>query len=465
MQHQVKTMGARVCALLSVACAGIALAGPPDTTVSFLPDVEDQFALAFRLGTAPEPNLCRHYQGIARSTGAGTPYMFVSWSGNQAPVDVCGDDNDDPGALLIVRLGTRDTNGERLRSNRLLRDVDIVLTPPRAEDTVVRTIRFDGTGVWPNYGHPGGMQMIGDVLVLALETPYDAGDPSNLILFINVADPENPELLSTFDAGTASEFSAGLVGLTPVLAEDGSCCRYVMLVTGASNQTVRLYRSVSTDLAARDLDWLPLTTRTESQIESCLGADWHTGSGDAHQMLNFVRQGSQTGPLYLIGGRNATFLPSGDDFIDLYRVNMDAYGNPAECLLEHVRSTHVTSHPVMGGGDSGNFAAASGTYVSPSRELIVYSAEYENDGVTDGERRTVRFGEWRHREMVRADSPTLRPTATVEGPFTVDEGSSVSLTGSGGPAQTKAWLQLFEDDGVGLSLPPFGDKDDWLVAD
>jgi hypothetical protein len=240
-----------------------------------------------------------------------------------------------------------------------------------------------------------------------------------------------------------------------------------MLVTGASNQTVRLFRSVSTDLASPDLAWEPepLATLSESQIESCLGADWHTGSGDAHQMLNFVREGSQTGPLYLIGGRNDTFLPAGDDFIDLYRVGMDAYGNPADCFLTHVRSTHVTSHPVMGGGDSGNFAAASGTYISPSRELIVYSAEYENDGVTDGDRRTVRFGEWRHREMVRADSPTLRPTATVEGPYTVDEGGSVPLAGTGGPAQTKAWLQLFEDDGVGLSLPPLGDKDDWLVVD
>lgn len=470
MNHKPTTVGARLCAFFAACVAGVALAGPfPDTTIPFLPDVEDQFAklalrpegLAFRLGAAPEPNQCQHYQGVARSTGPGTPYLFVSWSGNQTSPDFCGVD-DHPGALLVVRLGTRDTNGERLRSNRLQRGLDILLTPPREEDVVVTTIRFDGVSGWPNYGHPGGMQMVGDVLVLALEGPYETGAPPNVVLFINVEDPENPVLLDAFDEGTVSGFSAGLVAVTSVLTEAGDL-RYVMLVTGETNETVRVYRSRSADLSSSG--WDLVATRSESQLESCLGADWHTGKGDAHQMLNFVREGSQTGPLYLIGGRNADILPSGDDFIDLYRVGMDAYGNPDDCLLRHLRSTHVTSHPVMGGGDSGNFAAASGTYVSPSLELIIYSTEFENDGISDGLRKTVRFGEWRHREMVRADNPTLRPTAEVHGPFTVDEGGSVALAGTGAPPQTKAWLQLFEDDGAGLSLPPFGDKDDWLVVD
>lgn len=470
MKTETRAQGIRAMltfALLTLATTG---AGAVDTTIPFLPDVEGQFAslavrpeaLAFRIGGAPEPTQCKHYQGLARSTGTGTPYLFLSWSGNAPSPDLCGDSSDDPGALLVVRLGTRGTNGERMRSNRLLRGVDIADTIPAAVDANIRTILLNGAGGWPAYGHPGGMQMIGDVLVLALETRYDDTLPENQIVFIDVSDPEDPDIISGVDVGFGPDFSAGLVGLTSVLTETDECCRYVMIVTGKENKQVRLYRSTTTDLA---LGWEFLTSRSESQIESCLGADWHTGTGDAHQMLNFVRQGSQTGPLYLIGGRNTTPFPSGDDMIDLYRVNMDVYGNPEECLLTHLRSTHVTSHPVVGGGDSANFGAASGTYISPSGELIVYSAEYENDGPSDGERNIVRFGEWRHEDMVRSGSPTLRPTTRVDGPYTVDEGSSVNVTGSGGPATTKAWLQLFEDDNLGASVPPLGNKDDWLVAD
>jgi hypothetical protein len=111
--------------------------------------------------------------------------------------------------------------------------------------------------------------------------------------------------------------------------------------------------------------------------------------------------------------------------------------------------------------DSANFGAAGGVYVSPSGELIFYSAEYDNDGPDE----TVRFGEWRHREVVRPGSPTLRPTTLVGGPFAVDEGGTTSLSAQAAGPQTKAWLMLFEDDGVGLSLPGSSDKDDWLMVD
>ena len=52
--------------------------------------------------------------------------------------------------------------------------------------------------------------------------------------------------------------------------------------------------------------------------------------------------------------------------------------------------------------------------------------------------------------MVRPDNPTLRPT--IDAPvFTVDEGQSRTLVGRGRPPLTRAWLQLFFDDGLGLS--------------
>ena len=46
--------------------------------------------------------------------------------------------------------------------------------------------------------------------------------------------------------------------------------------------------------------------------------------------------------------------------------------------------------------------------------------------------------------MVREGSPTLLPTATVDGPHEVDEGGSVALAGSASPPATRAWIQLYE---------------------
>ncbi len=443
-----------------------------------VPDVVAQFdalalrpeGLAFRIGDSPDPSLCRHYQGVARSNGMGVPYLFVTRSGNPQPPTCLG--VFDVGNLLIVEMGSRDTNGERLRSNRLVRDWDINDTPADPMDRTVKTIFFDGEGVWPDYGHPGGVQLVGDVLVVPLEKPYGGG-PENLILLVDVSDPLNPMLRNQFSLNFSPDFSAGLVGLTPVRNIAGEI-RYLMLVTGKQNHEVRAYRSPantadgSTDLMEPILSWEFLNSWSETEIEACLGpgGDWPSGMGLAHQTLNFVREGSVDGPLYLIGGRNTTLFPSGDDFLDLYRVNIDADGAPQDCLLTHIRSTHVTSHPVMGGGDSGNFGAASGVYISPTGELIIYCTEYENDGPPDsGGQGTVRFCEYRHREMVRPGSPTYFPTADAGGSYLVPEGSSVSLSGSGQPATTKAWVQLFEDIDLGSSLPGFLDDDDWLVID
>jgi len=465
--------------------SSLTLASDDDLGIYFVPNVADQFnklalrpdGLAFGIGNSPDPTQCKHYQGLARHYGTGLPYLFVSRSGNQ-PGFPCPPADDDPGNLLIVQMLSRNWTGERWRSNRLVRDwsVDdpIWPTPPDLRDRTVAYITFDGAGDWPAYGHPGGMQLIGDVLAVPLETPYGA-DPDNLILFIDVSSPESPEYLSKFNPGTGSEFSAGLVGLAPMLTDSGECCSYLMLVTGKANKVLRIFRSIPTDLSIgttnlKDLSltWQYLRSYTESQIEACISEDWHTGGGDAHQMLNFVREGGLTGPLYLIGGRNDTPLPSGDDYIDLYRVNFNPDGSPADCFLTYINKKHLTSYPIMGGGDSANFAAASGVHITPSGELIVYSAEYENDGPGDlltGDR-SVRFGEWRHRAVVQADSPTLRPTTIVDQDvYTVGEGGDVSLYADGEGPLTRAWITLFEDDDLGSSLPGFGDSDEWLHID
>ena len=90
--------------------------------------------------------------------------------------------------------------------------------------------------------------------------------------------------------------------------------------------------------------------------------------------------------------------------------------------------------------DNGSFAAGSSVYVSPTQEMAVYVSDH----------RTTLFGQYRIRSHARAASPTLRPTASLNTPFAVDEGSSTQLTGQGKAPITKAYVQLFQDTGAGV---------------
>ncbi len=515
--------------------------GGGSSEIYFVPDVVEQFnklalrpePLAFGLGTSPDPDIHKHYQGIVRRNGPGTPYLFVSRSGNDVPECVT-DCAPEPGNLVIVRMGSRDTNGERLRSNRLVRDWPIASffpngapnfwpTPPDPRDKAVAVILFNGENGWPSYGHPGGLQLVGDVLVVPLTVPYpdipfpfpspaptpNPDKPKDLILFLDVSNPETPTLKSQFVPLPGDEFQAGQVALTAVRNPFGPGFRYLMLVAGKDNRDVRLYRSLpthrggSTDLKAPNLNWELVRSWSAQELQagfcsqvfncdvsicSVYGPEppypfpsdpdcrpvhpWPNSGSQAHQMFSLVRQESLDGPLFLIGARNnePVLAPGGgEDFLDLYQVQVDSYGNPADRLLTHVESKHVATGSIGGGGDTSHFAGSTGVYVSPSGELIVYASQHNNEGphelLPGGERgrRTVRFGEWRHREMVRPESPALRPTVEALGPFEVDEGSAVTLSARGKGPITKAWLQLFEDDGLGLS--DNFDGNEWLVVD
>jgi hypothetical protein len=503
--------------VLSTVTYGQATATPATTAggqpeIYFVPDVIGQFnqlalrpdALAFGIGGQPDPTTGQHFQGIVRKHGPGMPYLFLSRSGND--VIECPFCDDKPGNIFIVRMESRDINGERLRSNRLIRDWAIAAmlppgdvinpwpAPPDQRDKTVARIDFNGQNGWPNYAHPGGMQMIGDVLVVPLERPYTEGDLKNRILFIDVSSPETPALKSQFDPwpGTpsSSDFGAGLVAVTPVRNPNGPGERYIMLVAGGENKEVRLYRSLSTtfkpdgqldengptDLKSTDLNWEFVRAWVGGELDDPGKDTWPCcGDSKPHQMFNFVREGSLDGPLFLIGARNthAVLTPgSGEDVLDLYRVHVDQFGNPGDDLLTRVERKTVSTSSIGGGGDTSHFTGSTGVYVSPSGELIVYGSEHDNDGppqmLPNGEkgRLTVRFGEWRHREMVRPGSPTLKPSVEPLSPSEVNEGSTATLRARGKAPITKAWLQLFEDDGMGLSLPDgLFDTDSWVAID
>lgn len=439
----------------------------------FVPDVVAQFnalskrpdPMGFEIGDGPDPSMCRHHQALLRTEAAdGTPYFLVTRSG--PPRDSCPEEDSglgggDPVAnLYIVRMGSRPTHRERLRSNRLQRGTRTFFTPPDPRDRVLRSIPYNGTSddvsFWPPYDHPGGMQQVGNIAVIGVEfppliPPYEGAPPSEwipdptmapiLVQFVDVSDPEHPVIRSTFTP-PETDAKAGVAALTPCGANRvGVPCetgRYLLAISGGSdNGRVHFYQSTSSDLADPLLWWTHLYTWRREHL---VAGEWY-----AHQTLQFLREGDLGGALYLAGARGGRFDP---DFIDLYRVEFEG----TAVSITQVASKHLVSHPAWEGEAAGDaiadLNAASTFHITPSGELLFYASEHDNDGPegTDGHQ-SIKMGEWRHAAIVRPGSPTLSPTVQAGGPYEVNEGSSVALTAVGQPAITKAWIQLYEEPG------------------
>ena len=465
----------------------------------FVPNVVEQFQaltdladpLGFHISTTPNPSMCRHYQAITRVDGAdGTPFFLVSRSGNtpKLPIPelfVCDDSPHETfnGNLVVFKMGSRDKNRERLRSNRLQKGVHVDNTPPPAED--VATIFFTVVGGDPGdpdparrpglvfrngegpgpvqrvYQHPGGMQLVGHMLALASESPmrptmpdpestrehplppipdpsYDVAPHPTAIMFFDVSDPEAPVFKSQFapldgpEGDPASQPLRGADGLGVTPLPGGL---YLMAVKGGFDEEdpIFFYRSTIGDLTSPDLKWEFVRRTKVPEVE------------DSHQTFQFLREGNIHGDLYMVGARgNPVF---GDhDRIDLYHVECDtedcAPGEQVHFTVV-VHGKHISPNPSTGGTRLANTAAATGFHVTPSGELLFYATEHDNDGPDE----TVKAGEWRHQDMVREGSPTLLPTAVVDGPYAVDEGSSVVLSGSAEPPITQAWIQLYDGTG------------------
>jgi hypothetical protein len=434
---------------------------------------------------------CKHYQGEARVNGPdGTPYIILTKSGNHS---ACLLEDDEPGYLFVAKLGSRPKDGERLGSNLLPYGTSALTaqSPPAtfAQDKIVRELVFDGTSL-PAYRHPGGMQVVGNLLAVGAEQPFGNETTRATIMFFDVSDPTDPQYLGRFNPLSAADETCGIlgcifgtdpVGLTAIRAPDGTCCRYLMVAAGGDgNLEVRFFRSRGTSSAdgpttdLHHLQWDEVGRYGNVTLSNCIGQDWPTAgliAQSQHQMLNFVREGSLDGQLYLIGGRRDGVIidPTADEYLDLYKVNVSSTGIPDACPLSWLETKEMGDDPWGNEIRTSTFAAAAGVYVSPSGELIVYDTRHDaiiTKGIIDEPLADhVALGEYRVSSLVRADSPQLKPTASVDGPFTVDEGSSVDLTGHGEQARQKAFVQLFEDDGVGLQLPGFLDSDEWISID
>ncbi len=402
-----------------------------------VPNLVDQFndlkhhgeVLAFHMGVAdvsdtstPSDNFdpnntslsASHWQGVTRYNAPdGTPILFATWNGNRS---ASVDDDMYRGRLATATMGSRDTDGLRLRSNRLSKDADTDATPPSSADSITHVETYQ------DFLHPGGPQAVGDLLAVAFDQPVDLdedGVPDNAVgsdstldasdmaagrfIIYDVRDPDSPIALYQHDF----DHPAGDIGMTRL--DDG---RHLVVVGGFDdNHSLDFFVSDGTDVGAGtsfsqfdlwseiDLDGNSAPENTLSS-ENGMDKEWpNDGTLSAgYQALTLLRDCSESTP-YLLAGHNSSSLNTGGDHIELYRVELDS----SDVELVKVATKQLACN-WTGAGTPCNFNAASGAYVDPTGDLIVYATEHDNDGPTTTKTGSVKVVEYRHRDTTHTGS-------------------------------------------------------------
>lgn len=376
-----------------------------------------------------------HYQGIARSSAPGRPYLFVTRSGMSSG---------DRGYLLVVKMGSRNTTGERMRSNRYEKSDSVEGTQPPDDDRVVTARVFTG------YQHPGGIQLCGDILAVPLEGVIGNG-PEGKVVFFDVSDPEDPRLLPV---SVESSSKIGIAGLTRL--PDG---KFLLVTTGGNGDKLKFYRSNRESFLESGFQFTLHDTFDGDDVQN---GTWHTGV-TSHQSLQLMVQQSESGAqsVYLIAGRNdkdTTPFISGKDYLYLYRVTGWSEGASSISMRQIARRHMHTDSGNSANGETtlvlddahsfmtdanANFLAGLCTYVSPTGELLVYAIEHFNWGP----RSSVRFVEFRHEQVYREGNPIYEKQVVLNAPEFVAEDSTVTLDAGGSKrlGSVRPWVEIFED--------------------
>ena len=286
------------------------------------------------------------------------------------------------------------------------------------------------------------MALVGNMLAIALENP---GRPARSRRHDHVLRRQRPggaglqEPVHAHQRAGEARPSAGVVAVTPLPGG-----RYLMMITGGEhNTTWYFYRSTLTDLSSPDLAW-DLVGHVPSPFED-------PTNGRPSDADIPPAKATSTGRLYLAGARGHPVFAD-HDRIDLFYVAYQpprAPGARGRAAPGRPPGKPITPCPTAADSRSSPISPRPGFHVTPSGELIFYATEHDNDGPAG----TVKTGEWRHIEVVREGSPTLLPTALVDGPYEVDEGRAVSVTGIGRPAGDPRLPPSLRRPGLRRALP------------
>jgi hypothetical protein len=356
-------------------------------------------------------------------------------------------------------MGSRDKDGERFRSNRLKKDKGVDDTAAPAEDIGLQVYHFDGVTTdnlgttFPKYRHPGGVQVIDDILVVPMECGCDCDwglyncdkewcDEPGLTLFDVGIDPQHPTLLlhEEFDF----DHGLGVVGVAKVLASDfpddpenEKIGKYLFVLTWGDSAKVKFAWSDTDDLRSTTA----ITLEEFEWHESSLGSD--SGTWREWQTLNFVRE--KNGALYVIGADNTTaYLQGGDDYIGLFKVHIDKLSaDGIDDAIEYVnqRHLHLADHWKTNVANLGDLDAASGAYVSPTGQLMVYTADHK--GYKKEGNHIIEMGEFRNIEVSHTGTCGLHFPMDLGGPYDVNEGEILTLYI--GLYYIEPWVHMFAE--------------------
>ena len=288
----------------------------------------------------------QHFQGIPRSPRtemAGQsipPYLYVTRAG-----DPTSKSNPTEGALWVVEMPTRNSDGERLRSNRLQSGEETNHTAPSTEDHVIYYIEFNKSyeNGQLNYHHPGGIQMVGDLLAVTLDNPNDQPDecdvdypaelpsgclPKGKIAFFDASNPLFPNYLGDFGLNNPYD-GVGAVGITRLT--DG----HYFAVVFWDDHHLTFFRSNTDDFLVDDFEFKEfdiIYKEADAPNEPDLTDLDDDGSWrftPEPQSLNFVNQAD--GRLYLIGafndglfdGKPSAPVSNGRDIMILWEVTIN----------------------------------------------------------------------------------------------------------------------------------------------
>ncbi|MGD8969154.1 MAG: PKD domain-containing protein, partial [Anaerolineae bacterium] len=411
-----------------------------------------------------DPTRKQHFQGIARSPRAGVPpILFVTRAGDPNSLI-----NPTQGALWVLQMGSKSTSneqlGERLRSNRLAHNTETEDTVPPADDKVINWIEFDqdyDDGSL-DYYHPGGIQMVGDILAVSLEGPNAPGLPAGKIAFFDTKDPRALEHLSHLDIELPAGHKAAAVGITRLPDDHYG----VVVFTGGDKNTLEFYMSSGTDILDSSNQFEHYDSISEAELE-VLAEDRYWNFDPAPSSVNFVNEANEVGEaLYLIGARNEDInspIFPGDNQLYLWQVtgfDEDKKDEPAEVRnvsLDGVRK-EVKKWLRSKGANSllpchtlflnqlerqeANLNASAGAYVSPTGELLYYGTSFWNLGPSE----IIRMAELHHKEVSHtgACGPQFRANH-LGGPYAIPEGSDLTLNGE--VFTVEPWVSLYKHDG------------------
>jgi hypothetical protein len=207
------------------------------------------------------------------------------------------------------------------------------------EGRVIHFERFPSDGGAPPLRHAGGMQLVGNVLVVGLEDNQQK--TRSEIQFWNVADPSKPAQLKHLTverSGAPKDKTAGAVGL----AELGP--GHLLAVANWDSRAIDFYTSNGKPLGDVDCRFAFAARWQDTRADK---AGWQPdASFGSYQAVNLVTD--MAGKVYLLGFETA--FP-GDDLVELYAVDLS---QPPEKLLGKLASKRIAlagdNHFISGAG-------------------------------------------------------------------------------------------------------------------